>query len=78
MDSTTGSTTPDPLADAQWFKASASGGSGGGCLEVAFLNDGTVAVRDNEDLSNPPFVVSQHVWTCFLDGAGKGEFDLPA
>lgn len=75
MDSTTG-TTPD-LTHAQWFKATASGGNGG-CLEAAFLPDGRVALRDNEDLGKAPFVVSAFVWECFLDGAKRGEFDLPA
>lgn len=64
------------LADAKWFKARASSANGG-CLETAFLADGRVAIRDNEDLKNPPFVVSRHVWQCWLDGAKKGEFDLP-
>jgi hypothetical protein len=65
------------LPDADWFKSSFSGGNGG-CLEAAFLPDGRVAIRDNEDLGNPPFVVSRHVWQCWLDGAKNGEFDLPA
>ncbi|MFD5372561.1 DUF397 domain-containing protein [Streptomyces sp. NPDC127103] len=73
----TGTTPARPsleeLAGLDWFKSSASSASGG-CLEVAFLADGRVALRDNEDLGNPPFVVSRHVWSCFLDGAGKGEF----
>jgi hypothetical protein len=65
------------LHDADWFKSSFSG-SNGGCLEAAFLADGRVAIRDNENLANPPFVVSRHVWQCWLDGAKSGEFDLPA
>ncbi|MET7536845.1 DUF397 domain-containing protein [Streptomyces sp. NPDC005349] len=69
------SSEPDYLQGLGWFKASASSGSGG-CLEVAFTRDGRVALRDNEDLDNPPFVVSEHVWRCFLDGAVKGEFDI--
>jgi hypothetical protein len=64
------------FSDANWFKSSASS-AGGGCLEVAFLPDGRVALRDNEDLTNPPFVVSRHVWGCMIDGAKCGEFDLP-
>ncbi|MGW5679206.1 DUF397 domain-containing protein [Streptomyces sp. NPDC003860] len=59
-----------------WFKATASSANGG-CLEVAFTDDGRVALRDNEDPSNPPFVVTRHVWACFLDGAAKGEFTPP-
>lgn len=65
------------LQSAHWFKAAASGGEGG-CLEVAFLSGGRVAIRDNEDLDNPPFVVTAHVWRCFMDGAQKGEFEAPA
>jgi uncharacterized protein DUF397 len=64
------------LASAAWRKARASE-SANGCLEVAFLNDGRVALRDNEDPGNPPFIVSRHVWECFLDGATKGEFAPP-
>ena len=67
---------PGQLAGARWFKSSFSGDNGG-CLEVAFLDSGRVALRDNEDLDNPPFVVSRHVWQCWLDGARQGEFDLP-
>ncbi|WP_335983157.1 DUF397 domain-containing protein [Streptomyces sp. CA2R106] len=65
--------TSTHLANAEWFKATASGGNGG-CLEAAFLPDGQIALRDNENLDNPPFVVSRHVWACFIDGVQKGEF----
>ncbi|MFR9722851.1 DUF397 domain-containing protein [Streptomyces sp. MS19] len=64
------------LTNLHWFKSSASSGNGG-CLEAAFLPDGRVALRDNEELDNPPFVVSAHVWHCFLTGAKEGEFDIP-
>ncbi|NGO68273.1 DUF397 domain-containing protein [Streptomyces boncukensis] len=62
------------LKNADWFKSSASSANGG-CLEIAFLSEGNVAIRDTEDLGNPPFVVSRHVWECWLDGAKNGEFD---
>jgi hypothetical protein len=75
MTSTTGNSTED-LAKAKWFKSSASGGNGD-CLEAAFLDSGRVALRDSEDLNNPPFVVSKSVWEAFLDGARNGEFNLP-
>lgn len=66
---------PD-LTNAKWFKSKASSDNGG-CLEAAFLDDGRVALRDNEDLNNPPFIVTAHVWQCFIAGAKDGEFDLP-
>jgi hypothetical protein len=67
----------DDLENLHWFKSSASSANGG-CLEIAFLDDGRVAIRDTEDLGNPPFVVTRHVWSCFLDGAAKGEFNQPS
>lgn len=70
-------TKADDLSNARWFKSSFSGDNGA-CLEVAFLDSGRVALRDNEDLANPPFVVSRRVWECWVDGAKHGEFDLPA
>jgi hypothetical protein len=69
------SSEPDYLQGLDWFKASASSGNSG-CREVALTGDGRVALRDNADLDNPLFVVSEHVWRCFLDGAGTGEFDI--
>ncbi|GAB2576999.1 DUF397 domain-containing protein [Streptomyces capparidis] len=68
--------SPEDLAAAEWFKSSASSANGG-CLEIAFF-PGWVALRDNEDPANPPFVVTDHVWRCFLDGARGGEFDPTA
>ncbi len=75
MTSTAGRPSHEELTGASWFKAEASSANGG-CLEVAFVRE-WVALRDNEDIENPPFVVSQHVWNCWLDGAKQGEFDLP-
>ena len=47
-------------------------------MEVAFLPDGWVGLRDTEDPENPPFVIDPHAWRAFIDGAKKGEFDLPS
>ncbi|UGY90285.1 DUF397 domain-containing protein [Streptomyces gobiensis] len=65
------------LSNAAWFKASASSGSGG-CIEVAFPDNDRVTIRDNDDPNNPPFVVTRHVFNCWVDGAKNGEFDAPA
>jgi hypothetical protein len=59
-----------------WFTATASGANGG-CVEVAHLSGGAVAVRDTKDRTRPPLVYSAHAWACFLDGAKNGEFDPP-
>ncbi|WP_344290941.1 DUF397 domain-containing protein [Streptomyces synnematoformans] len=62
-------------SSARWSKARASRGDNGRCIEVAFLDDGKIAFRDNEDLQDPPFIVSRYVWVCLADGAKGGEFD---
>lgn len=59
----------------RWFKSSAS--STAGCVEVAHLPGGGVAVRDSKDRAKAPHVFSQHEWECFLAGVKNGEFDLP-
>ena len=56
-----------------WRKASASGSNG--CVEVAPLADGGVAVRDSKNPSGPTLSFTRHEWVSFLDGLGEGEFD---
>ena len=59
----------------RWFKSSAS--SAAGCVEIAHLPEGGVAVRDSKDRGKTPHVFNRHEWECFLIGAKNGEFDLP-
>lgn len=56
-----------------WRKASASGSNG--CVEVAPLPHGGIAIRDSKDPSGPVLSFTQHEWILFLDGLGKGEFN---
>lgn len=69
------STTPC-TAGARWFKARAST-SASGCVEVAFLEDGYVGLRDAKNTDRPAHIFTAHEWACFLDGARNGEFDPP-
>jgi hypothetical protein len=66
----------DPAGTA-WRKSSFSGGNGGGdgCVEVAVLPDGEVAVRDTKDSSRTPHRHSVPAWREFLAGVRAGEFD---
>jgi hypothetical protein len=64
---------PEELADATWFKATASNG-GEGCVEVAHLERWTV-VRDSKAPGGAVHCYTAHEWACFLDGARAGEFD---
>lgn len=59
----------------RWFKSSASGA--GGCVEVAHLPEGGVAVRDTKDRGKAAHVYTREEWQAFLIGAKNGEFDLP-
>lgn len=65
------------LADARWRKSSFSGGadSGTGCVEVAFLAGGQVALRDTKDRELAPHRYFAAEWRAFLAGVRAGEFD---
>ena len=56
-----------------WRKAAASGNNG--CVELAALPGGGIAVRDSKDPSGPVLSFTRHEWVSFLDGLDKGEFD---
>jgi hypothetical protein len=57
-----------------WRKASASGNNG--CVELAPLPDGGVAVRDSKLGDDSPVLkFDRHEWLSFMDGLGRGEFD---
>jgi uncharacterized protein DUF397 len=64
------------LSGLHWFKSSYSGG--GGCVEVAHLPEGGVALRDTKDRTKAAHVYTRDEWQSFLLGAKNGEFDLPA
>lgn len=67
--------TPVP-AGVQWRKSSFSGGNAnGGCVEVAFLPDGDVAIRDTKDRTIPPHRYPGAEWSAFVAGVRVGEFD---
>ena len=59
--------------DLDWRKAAVS--ADGGCVEVAPLPDGGVAVRDSKHKTGPVLSFTRHEWVSFLDGMSKGEFD---
>jgi len=48
------------------------------CAEFALLPAGMVGLRDSKDPGGPVLAFTPDEWTAFLDGAGKGEFDLTA
>jgi hypothetical protein len=58
----------------RWFTSSFSGGNGNGCVEVAFLPDGTVGVRDTKDRTRPALSVSPAAWADFVAATRAGRF----
>lgn len=67
------------LSGAQWRKSSFSGNQGdsSGCIEVAMLADGGVAIRDPKDHTLAPHVYTAREWEAFVAGVRAGEFDRP-
>ncbi|MGO8958341.1 MAG: DUF397 domain-containing protein [Streptosporangiaceae bacterium] len=60
--------------DLTWPKSSYSGPTGGNCVEVAFLPDGDVAVRNSRYPAGQALVFTRTEWEAFLGGACDGEF----
>ena len=62
------------LAGTIWRKSSRSGMNG--CVEVAFLDQDHIAVRDSKDREGPVLIFSPVEWRAFIGGVHDGEFDL--
>jgi Domain of unknown function (DUF397) len=65
--------TPE-LSSAHWIRSRAC--SADGCVEVAHLSGGSVALRDSKDPGKAPHVFDRAEWAAFIAGAKNGEFDL--
>jgi hypothetical protein len=52
------------LSEANWFKSSRSS-AGKDCVEVAFLANGKVGVRDSKNPSGPALVFEPSEWDAF-------------
>lgn len=65
------------LTGARWRK-SARSNEQGTCVEVAFLPDGRVALRDSKDAGRgPALVFTTAEWEAFAGGMADGEFARP-
>lgn len=61
------------LSAATWIRSRAC--STDGCVEVAHLADGSVAIRDSKDVRKAAHIFDHEEWSAFLAGVRNGEFD---
>jgi hypothetical protein len=59
-----------------WFTSSFSGGSGNGCVEVAFLSADTIGIRDTKDRTRPSQIYSASAWTKFVTAIRSSQLSL--
>lgn len=59
-----------------WIKSSRSYANGQ-CVEVAYLPDGAIGVRDSAEADGPVLQFTSIEWLAFLNKAKNGEFDKP-
>ena len=62
------------LSTAHWVRSRLC--SSDGCVEVAHLADGNVAIRDSKDMRKAAHVFDRDEWSAFVAGVKNGEFDL--
>lgn len=55
----------DRLSGAEWFKSTYSGAERA-CVEVAFLADGGVGIRDSKNPAGPALLVDAGSWRAFI------------
>ena len=60
-------------SDLAWRKSSFS--SQNGCIEVAPLGQGHLALRDSKNPDQGYFVYNAHEWQSFVQAVRAGEFD---
>jgi hypothetical protein len=64
----------DQLAAAQWRSASSGGQT---CVEVAFLDQGIVALRDSKNPHKPAHLFDDAEYDTFIAGIMRGELRRP-
>jgi len=66
------------LTGVTWIRSRRSGPTGGNCVEVAFLAEGQIAMRNSRHPQGPALIFTRSEWDAFLGGAKDGEFGRPA
>jgi hypothetical protein len=63
------------LSGVEWLRSSSAPEDGANPVEVAFLPDGSVAIRDASNTEVEAHIFTPHEWECFVAGVHAGEFD---
>ena len=63
------------LSQAQWRKATRSGDSNGGCVEIAGNLPGVVAIRDSKRPEGGAHIVERAAFAVFLADVKAGRYD---
>ncbi|MFJ1458322.1 DUF397 domain-containing protein [Nocardia sp. N2S4-5] len=69
--------TTNDLSGTGWFKSSYSE-SGSQCVEVAWLPEGNVGVRDSKNPTGPALTFTPSEWDAFAQGMHAGRFEQTA
>ncbi|WP_227980542.1 DUF397 domain-containing protein [Nocardia spumae] len=64
------------LSQARWFKSTRSSGSKD-CVEVAFLDQGFVGVRDSKNPTGPALIFTRGEWDAFTSTVSSGISNHP-
>ncbi|MTE17486.1 DUF397 domain-containing protein [Nocardia aurantiaca] len=65
------------LSGAEWFKSSHSG-SQSDCVEVAWLSEGSVGIRDSKNPTGPALMFTPGQWDAFTAHVIDGKFNGPS
>ncbi|HEY8456351.1 MAG TPA: DUF397 domain-containing protein [Actinopolymorphaceae bacterium] len=57
------------------WRISSYSASNGACVEVAALDEGSMAVRDSKDRGGPVLTFGVGEWRAFVSGVRAGQFD---
>jgi Domain of unknown function (DUF397) len=61
------------LTGATWRKSTYSNGSGGNCVEVTELPEGSHALRDSKNPDGPTLIFTPDEWRAFTEGVKLSE-----
>jgi len=64
-------TVTPTMPSTSWFKSSYSGGRTD-CVEVAWLNDHRIGVRDSKNTTGPALVFAPDAWHAFITRTRDG------